>query len=169
MKKVRLEYINASEKSVCSFEYTVLESLIFTNRTNEMKFLIDNNTFQNYDDLIFIPVHRKQTHEEAWKILCATVYQKIGNQQKADHYFNLVNLENLENGWRKYYSILYYFIQLKNSKNDRETETILKIKTLIEETYFSYYDSLLSDFLDDQDGVIFQDKASGKLQKLSTN
>ena len=126
MKKVRLEYINASEKSVCSFEYTVLESLIFTNRTNEMKFLIDNNTFQNYDDLIFIPVHRKQTHEEAWKILCATVYQKIGNQQKADHYFNLVNLENLENGWRKYYSILYYFIQLKNSKNDRETETILK-------------------------------------------
>lgn len=169
MKKVRLEYVNASEKSVCSFEYTVLESLIFTNRTSEMKFLIDNNTFQKYDDLIFIPSQRKQTHEEAWKILCATYYQKINNQQKADHYFDMVNLENLENGWRKYYSILYYFFQLKASENDHRKETILKIKALINETYFSYYDQLLSDFLEHEDSVRMRHNVSKKLQNLSTN
>lgn len=34
-KKVRLQYKEASEKSFCSFEYTVLESLVFSNRTKK--------------------------------------------------------------------------------------------------------------------------------------
>ncbi len=146
MKKVRIQYIEASEKSVCSFESTVLESLIFTNRTNEIKFLIDNNSFQKNDDRTFIPLERKQTHDEVWNILCATAYQKIGDHKNAALYLNLINLENLGIGWRKYYSILYYFAKLNCKDRNEQSGIILKLKTLIDETYFCYYDNLLNQY-----------------------
>lgn len=149
MKKVRLQYLEASEKSVCSFEYTVLESLIFTNRTKEMNFLIENNTVQKNNDEAFIPSQRKITHDEVWKIICATSYQKMGDHEKSKWYANSVNLDNLEIGWKKYYSILYYFVQLKESKENCNTSTVKKLKTLIAQTYFSYYQDLLSQVLED--------------------
>jgi hypothetical protein len=64
MKSARLSYLHASEKSVCSFEYTVLESLIFTGRIREIKFLVDNNTEQTKNDKRHVPSDRKQTHNE---------------------------------------------------------------------------------------------------------
>ena len=148
MKKVRLDFIKASERSVCSFEYTVLESLIFTNRTKEMKFLMENNTFQKEDDPIFIPVQRKKTHEEVWKILCATACQKLGDHKNAELYLNRVNLENLEIGWEKYYSMMYYFVRLKSPDKRLLTSLISKLKILINDTYFSYYDTLLDEYIE---------------------
>ncbi|KIA88578.1 hypothetical protein [Kaistella jeonii] len=147
MKKVRLQYIEASEKSVCSFEYTVLESLIFTNRTKEMKFLIENNTVQKDSDKDFIPAKRKKIHDEVWKILCATAYQKMDDQKNSDLYLSRVNLENLGIGWEKYYSMMYYFVQLKSTDQHERLNIISKIKILIDDTYFSYYEDLLSDYL----------------------
>ena len=146
MKKVRIQYIEASEKSVCSFESTVLESLIFTNRTKEMKFLIDNNSIQKNGDRNFIPLERKKTHDEVWNILCATAYQKIGDQKNAALYLNLINLENLGIGWRKYYSILYYFAKLNTTDRNEQPSIILKLKTLIDETYFCYYNNSLNEY-----------------------
>ena len=148
MKKVRLQYLEASEKSVCSFEYTVLESLIFTNRTKEMKFLIENNTVQKENDEGYIPLQRKETHDEVWKILCAVAYQKMGDQKNTEWYFNLVNPENLEIGWKKYYSIMYYFVDLNRVEEEAKTNTIAKMKVLINKTYFSYYQDLLNNFLE---------------------
>ena len=147
MKKSRVQYIEASEKSVCSFEYTVLESLIFTNRTKEMKFLIENNTVQKNNDERFIPSQRKTTHDEVWEILCATAYQKMGDKKNMEQYLNRVNLENLEIGWTKYYSIMYYFGQLKRENEDAQEGIISNLKILIDETYFSYYETLLDDYL----------------------
>ncbi|MBF8457318.1 hypothetical protein IV494_08990 [Kaistella sp. G5-32] len=148
MKKVRLQYVEASEKSVCSFEYTVLESLIFTNRTKEMKFLIENNTFQKAGDKYFIPSQRKKTHDEVWKILCATAYQKMGDQQNSDLYLSQVNLENLGIGWEKYYSIMYYFVLLKSADKPEQNNIISKLQILVDSTYFSYYENLLRDYLE---------------------
>lgn len=148
MKKVRLQYIEASEKSVCSFEYTVLESLIFTDRTKEIEFLIENNTFQKNNDHDFITSQRKKTHDEVWNILCVAAYQKMGNKGNTNYYSDQVDLENLEVGWKKYYSILYYFVQLKMSAPNTQKSTILKLKSLIDETYFSYYQDMLDEYLE---------------------
>jgi hypothetical protein len=148
MKKVRLQYRKSSEKSVCSFEYTVLESLIFTNRTKEMKYLIENTTLQVDSDLDFIPTERKNTHVEVWNILCAAAYQKMGNELKTAFYLNLVNLEKLGIGWTKYYSLMYYFVKLKCAEKNQQSPIISKLRSLISETYFSYYQSLLNDYLE---------------------
>lgn len=149
MKKVRLQYIEASEKSVCSFEYTVLESLIFTNRTKEIKFLIDNNTTQKENDQLFIPVQRKNTHNEVWKILCATAYQKMDDIKNRDLYLNSINLNNIETGWKKYYSIMYYFVKLNTAKEQEKIDIISNLELLIDETYFTFYEDLLNDYLID--------------------
>ncbi len=146
MKKTRLQYIHGSEHSVCSFEYTVLESLIFTNRIKAIKFLLDNNTCQKSNDQSFIPAERKETHEQVWNILCAAAYQKLGNDQKSAEYFDRVNLDNLGIGWKKYYSIIYYFTQLNQTVYNQTEPIISKLKTLIGETYFSYYQTVLDDF-----------------------
>ena len=148
MKKVRLQYLEASEKSVCSFEYTVLESLIFTNRTKEMKFLIENNSFQKADDEVYIPLQRKETHDEVWKILCAVAYQKMGDQKNTKLYLDRVNLENLGIGWKKYYSLMYYFVQLNVAGKNQEADIISKLETLINDTFFSYYQTLLDDHIE---------------------
>ncbi|MFC6268042.1 hypothetical protein [Frigoriflavimonas asaccharolytica] len=146
MKKTRLQYIKASQSSVCSFEYTVLESLIFTNRIDEMKYLIENNTLQKSKDLDFVPTNRKKTHDEAWNILCATAYCKMNDKQKTSYHLNKVNVENLGIGWKKYYSILYYFALLQNSEIKNNEEMISRLKKMIDETYFTYFEDKLQDF-----------------------
>ncbi|MCD9853568.1 hypothetical protein LUD75_02535 [Epilithonimonas sp. JDS] len=146
MKKARLLYRNASEKSVCSFESTVLESLIFTNRTKEMKFLIDNNTFQLNNDEDYIPAKRKETHDEVWKILCAVAYQKMGDRKNTERFLNQISLENLGTGWEKYYSLLYYTVYFHSAPLDQKIECISKFKILVDETYFSYYQNYLIEF-----------------------
>lgn len=146
MKKTRLLYRKASEKSVCSFESTVLESLIFTNRTKEMKFLIENNTFQLNNDEDYIPSKRKETHNEVWKILCAVAYQKIGDRKNTEHFLNQINLKNLGTGWEKYYSLLYYCVYFHSAQLEQKIECISKLKILIGETYFSYYQNFLMEF-----------------------
>ncbi|KFC21121.1 hypothetical protein [Epilithonimonas lactis] len=146
MKKTRLLYRKASQKSVCSFESTVLESLIFTNRTKEMKFLIDNNTFQVSNDKDYIPSKRKETHDEVWKILCAVAYQKMGDKKNTERFLNQINVKNLGTGWEKYYSLLYYSVYFHSAQLDQKIECISKFKILIDETYFSYYQKYLIEF-----------------------
>lgn len=148
MKKARLIYQESSEKSVCSFENTVLESLIFTKRTKEMKFLIDHHTFQKDHDQSFIPSERKKTHEEVWNILCAAAYQKMDDHLKAEDFLKRTNLENLGIGWKKYYSIMYYFVELKATEASNQKPIISKLRILINETFFSYYEDLLNDYLE---------------------
>lgn len=147
MKKVRLQYVEASETSVFSFEYTVLESLIFTNRTKEILFLIENNTPQKNCEDAYIPLERKKTHEEVWNILCAVAYQKMGNEAKTEYYLNRVDLSNLGIGWEKYYSMMYYFVQVKRLEKHEQTTVISKLRILIDDTYFSYYETMLNGYL----------------------
>lgn len=146
MKKARLRYRTASEKSVCSFESTVLESLIFTNRSQEMKFLIENNTFQVNNDEDYIPSKRKETHDEVWKILCAVAYQKMGDKKNTERFLNQINLKNLGTGWKKYYSLLYYSVYFHSAQLDQKIECFSKLKILIGETYFCYYHNYLIEF-----------------------
>lgn len=143
MKETRIEYIKASEKSVCSFEYTVLESLIFTERTEEIKFLLENNTPHKVKDYSYIPEDRKQTHDEVWKILCAAAFQKIGDLEKSNAYLKKVNLKNLGIGWKKYYTMFYYFTQIELAEADKREEIILKLQKLIDETHFFYFETQL--------------------------
>ncbi|PQA98231.1 hypothetical protein SAMN05421796_10420 [Chryseobacterium piscicola] len=146
MKKARLRYRTASEKSVCSFESTVLESLIFTNRSQEMKFLIENNTFQVNNDEDYIPSKRKETHDEVWKILCAVAYQKMRDKKNTERFLNQINLKNLGTGWKKYYSLLYYSVYFHSAQQDQKIECFSKLKILIGETYFCYYQNYLIEF-----------------------
>ena len=161
MKKVRLQYENASAKSVCSFEYTVLESLIFTGRTKEMKFLIQNNTVQKADDQSFIPFQRKQTHVEVWNILCSLAFQKMGDEISTQLHLDQVDLENLGIGWKKYYSMLYYFVQLNQENVTEKTKIVSKVKKLIDETHFSYFEALLDHYLEFQT-IVRSEKSRGK-------
>lgn len=142
MKKMRKKYISASQKSVCSFEYSVLELLIFTNRVKEMKFLMDHHTPQTESDDPSIPAHRKQTHDEVWKILCLISHQKLANPEEAQYYLKKINLENLGVGWQKYYSILYYQTLLQFSVDDHDNIR-QKLATLVKGTYFTYFEEFL--------------------------
>ncbi len=162
MKEVRLKFVEQSEKSVCSFEYTVLELLIFTNRTKEMKFLIENNTFQKTRDEEFVSYQRKKTHEEVWNILCAVAYEKMKDDENRDFYLNKIQLENLESGWQKYYSILYYFVQLKKAESSEKPKILSQLDFLIDQTYFSYYEKLLNDYLQnsEENAITFEKNPS---------
>lgn len=153
MKNVREDYIEASQKSVCSFEYTVLECLVFTERTEEMRFLLENNTFQKNQDADFIPSRRKETHAEVWKILTAFAYQKMGETDKSKRCLADVNLDHLGIGWKKYYSIMYYFVKLMQTEESRKQPIITTLKKLISETYFTYYGELLDNYLQNPDSV----------------
>ncbi len=144
MKKVRENCISASQKSVCSFEYTVLESLIFTNRLKEIKFLLKNNTIQIESDEMCVPQSRKQSHDEVWKIICAISYQKLGDLEKCMSYLNKVNLDNLGIGWKNYYSILYKFVELDFISNERKLECYWSLKILIDKGCFSYFEQKLN-------------------------
>lgn len=157
MKKARLRYRTASEKSVCSFESTVLESLIFTNRSQEMKFLIENNTFQVNNDEDYIPSERKETHDEVWKILCAVAYQKMGDKKNTERFLNQINLKNLGTGWKKYYSLLYYSVYFHSAQLDQKIECFSKLKILIGETYFCYYQNYLIAFSKELEPLVVGD------------
>ena len=144
MKTVREQYIMASKASACSFEYTVLESLIFTDRKNEIQFLLENNTYQDKSGHQFIPAHRKNTHDEVWKILCAVGYHKIGQIEKSLQYAETIDLENLGFGWRKYYSMVYYFLLVEISEIEEQKKIATKLRDLLDETFFSYYENQIS-------------------------
>lgn len=139
MLEARKNYIKISEKSVCSFEYSVLEHLIFTDKIEEMRFLIENNTFQKYSDREFVPQDRKENHDVCWKIMCAVAYFKMQEYSESERYLNDVLLENLSLGWEKYYSILYYFIKYQFVNKEERLNIKNTLEQLIDETHFSYY------------------------------
>jgi len=144
MKASRERYISASKSSVCSFEYTVLESLIFTERKSEIRLLLENNTFQSSAQQNFIPSQRKLTHDEVWKILSAVGYHKIGDEETAKKFAERVNLENLGFGWQKYYSIIYYFLLLEIVELKEKSKILKKLHHLISETHFTHFEEKLS-------------------------
>lgn len=160
MKKWRKKFISQSEKSACSFEYSVLELLIFTDRVNDIKFLIDNNTQQIYPDRKFVSEERMQTHREVWKILCAAAYHKMGDIHNCLKYLNAINLNNLGIGWNKYYSILYYFICTQITDSSIAPDSYSKLISLIDETYFYHYRSALHK-------VFENDKTRNMIKKIS--
>lgn len=139
MLKAKEFYRPASEKSVCSFEYGVLEHLIFTDKTEEMRFLIEHNTFQSHPDREFVPENRKACHDEVWKILCAAAYFKMGEIAICREYADQVDLKKLSVGWEKYYSILYYFVRWKLAEVQEQPKLRGILSNLIDETYFTYY------------------------------
>jgi hypothetical protein len=149
MKNIREHYLESSQKSVCSFEYTVLESLIFTNRRKEINFLLDNQTIQTKDDEFYVPFDRKETHEEVWKILSAVSYQKLNNHAEAQKILNCVNLEKLGVGWKNYYSLIFNLTTLPYLEFDEKEMCIQKIQNLISSTYFCYFQEKLKFFYSD--------------------
>lgn len=147
MKRARLQYIPASARSVCSFEYSVLELLIFTNRTKELKFLVKNQTPQSEQDVAYVPADRKQTHEEVWKILCAVVFLKTNQIDELRSTLDTINLENIGFGWKKYYSVIYYFVLLSIGNKADENAIISELAWLLERTQFPYFENALKNHL----------------------
>lgn len=144
---VRQRYIEFSERSVCSFEYAVLEHIIFTDKTEEMLFLIENNTFQVHSDRKFITQHRKENHDTCWNIMCAMAYIKAKKQAKSKSYLNKVSLDKLALGWKKYYSIMYYFVYYNFADREEKSKIINELTELIEETHFTYYSGRLRELV----------------------
>ena len=136
-------YREASEKSVCSFEYTVLEHLIFTDKVDEMKFLIENKTSQKYSDKSFVSLERKENHEEVWKIMCAVAFAKMKDVKKCEHYLHAINITKLSVGWKNYYTILYYRLKYDLSEAEERQEINKILKELISKTHFTYYEQFL--------------------------
>ena len=143
MLMAREYYKETSQKSVCSFEYAVLEHLIFTDKTDEMLFLIENNTSQLFSDKPFVRQDRKENHEECWKIMCSVAYFQMKNYELSEKYLSDVQLEKLSIGWQKYYSILYYIVKFEFVDIDEKLEIKNKLLKLIEETHFYYYHQIL--------------------------
>ncbi|WP_027376132.1 hypothetical protein [Kaistella palustris] len=139
MLLAREQYRTVSERSVCSFEYSVLEHLIYTDKTEEMRFLIENNTKQKFSDRKFVPQDRKENHDECWKIMCAVAYYKMGEYEKSESLLRKTNLDHLALGWKKSYSILYYFMKYEFSGSEERVEIKAILARLIEETHFVYY------------------------------
>ena len=144
MLKARDSYKEVSQKSVCSFEYAVLEHLVFTDKTEIMQFLIENNTSQLFSDKPFVRQDRKENHEECWKIMCSLAYFKMKNYELSKQYLSAVNLKKLSVGWEKYYAILYYFVKYKFDEKDEKSLIKNKISQLIGETHFTYYLNLVN-------------------------
>ena len=139
----RETYKESSEKSVCSFEYAVLEHLIFTDKTEEMRFLIENNTFQIHHDREFIPQDRKENHEVCWNIMCAVAYLKMEDYAECEKYLDKVHLEKLSLGWKKYYSILFYFVKYEFANFEEKLVIENKLSGLIEDTHMVYFSKQL--------------------------
>lgn len=144
---VRQRYIEFSERSVCSFEYAVLEHIIFTDKTEEMLFLIENNTFQVHSDRKFITQHRKENHDTCWNIMCSMAYIKAKKHSKSKSYLNKVSLDKLALGWKKYYSIMYYFVYYNFADREEKSKIINELTELIEETHFTYYSGRLRELV----------------------
>lgn len=143
MLVARENYRCASEKSVCSFEYSVLEHLIFTDKFQEMKFLIENNTTQKFNDKEFVPQDRKENHDTVWDIMCGYAFSKMGDAEQAASYLNKVNLDALSIGWERYYAIIYHLAKLNITADQEKDELMSEIKKLVDKTHFTYYLSLL--------------------------
>lgn len=143
MLKAKETYRSASEKSVCSFEYSVLEHLIFTDKFQEMKFLIENNTTQKFNDKEFVPQDRKENHDTVWNIMCGYAFSKMGNAVQAAAYLNKVDLEKLSVGWECYYSIIYHLAKFNIADDHEKDALISEIKKLVDKTHFTYYLSFL--------------------------
>lgn len=144
---VRQRYKEFSERSVCSFEYAVLEHIIFTDKTEEMLFLIENNTFQVHSDRKFITQHRKENHDTCWNIMCSMAYIKAKKHSKSKSYLNKVSLDKLALGWKKYYSIIYYFVYYNFADREEKSKIINELTELIEETHFTYYSGRLRELV----------------------
>lgn len=132
-------YKKISEKSVCSFEYSVLEHLIFTDKTEEMRYLIENNTSQLFNDNEFVRQDRKENHEECWKIMSALAYFKMRDYELAEKNLITINLAKLSIGWKKYYSILFYLVKFHFVDMEEKSTIIERISLLISETHFDYF------------------------------
>lgn len=143
MKKFRKKYIPNSERSACSFEYSVLELLIFSSRTKEMKYLVDNDTKQIYPDRNFVSLERTQTHKEVWKVLCAATYHKMGDKERCLESLAAINIDDIGIGWNKYYSLLYHLICLQHPDFYIGYDVHDKLENLINETNFSFYRTVL--------------------------
>ncbi|WP_234111221.1 hypothetical protein [Chryseobacterium sp. R2A-55] len=134
-------YLPGSIHSVFSFENVILEYLIFTDKTAEIKWLIENNTEQKIPDCSILPEERLLSHAESLKILCAVAYFKIGDRENSLQYLNDVVLDNLYCGCTKYFSILYYFVKYDFVGKEEKTKIKENLKNLIEETHFSFYNN----------------------------
>ncbi|WP_304344296.1 hypothetical protein [Chryseobacterium koreense] len=143
MLATRSVYQTQSIHSTCSFEHVILDHLIFTDKTAEMKWLIENKTEQEITDRSILPEDRLQSHRECWKILCAVAYHKMGEKENSLQYLNEVALENLSYGCTKYYSILYYFVKYDLVGKDEKVRIKEHLEDLIEETRFSFYNNWL--------------------------
>ena len=139
MLAAREIYKKSSEKSVCSFEYTVLEHLIFTDKTEEMRFLIEHNTFQVHNDREFVPQDRKENHDICWNIMCAVAYLKMEEYTECEKYLEKVHLDQLSLGWKKYYSILYYFVKYEFANFEEKVIIENELRRLIEDTHMVYF------------------------------
>ena len=144
MLTARESYKATSEKSVCSFEYAIMEHLIFTDKTDEMLFLIENNTFQIENDRVFVPQDRKENHEICWNIMCSVAYLKMKNYDTCEKYLAKVCLEKLSLGWKKFYSILYYFTKYEVVSVDQKPVIEDQLRQLIEETHLLYFSDQLN-------------------------
>lgn len=143
MKKARTFYFTQSESSVCSFEYMVLEELIYTQRKAEIQYLLENQTTQKYPDQSFVPEKRKISHQQVWLILSARAYQILENHEQSKSILSEINLEFLTIGWQKYYSIIYYYTIFPYSKEQRKISK--KLSTLIVETKISYWQTKMEE------------------------
>ena len=139
MLAAREIYKKSSENSVCSFEYTVLEHLIFTDKTEEMRFLIEHNTFQVHNDREFIPQDRKENHDICWNIMCAVAYLKMEEYTECEKYLAKVHLDQLSLGWKKYYSILFYFVKYEFANFEEKVIIENELRRLIEDTHMVYF------------------------------
>ena len=109
MLDARKKFRKKSKCSVASFEYTVLEFLIFTHRTDEMRWLIENNTPQSKADCAFIPESRSASHRAVWEILCSAAWLKIGDRKRSRQHIEKADRQKLGIGWQKYYGLLYCY------------------------------------------------------------
>lgn len=141
---MRKNYITAAEHSFCSFEYTLLEHLIFTERLSEIRFLLENSIPQKYLDKNPVPQDRKVSHQEVWKILQARAWQILGENQKTEEFLKAVSLGKIDFGWQKYYSIIYY-LTLMNLKNKERNKFSKKIISMAQELNMTYFERIISE------------------------
>src|SRR5690606_20043907 len=105
-----------------------------------------NTIHRSGTDHSIIPGDRKRTHNEVWKILCACAYQKAGDRNRSLQYLRTVNLDNLGFGWEKYYSIIFYLVQVEFSEPKDRRKILIKLNHLVEETRFSFFETQLATY-----------------------
>ena len=61
-------------------------------------------------------------------------------------------------GWKKYYSIIYYLVQLKESNTPEQDALIFNIKNLIYQTHFFFFERQLNEILSSNDNPTIENK-----------